>query len=179
MFLHLSVSHSVHRRRGCLPQFMLGYTPPGSRHSLWEQTPPQEQTNPRSSACLEIRATSGRYASYWNACLFLQLQIWMHSIFFNQCPAETFSPKEATVFSGSESHLVVAFGFLPQNFGKMVGTYKWYLSFYDCRLSGGDTRTLPTVIKTNWTFCIHRWWGHKNISLTPSSLLISACTRAI
>ena len=30
MFLHPSVSHSVHG--GCLPQCMLGYTPPGSRH---------------------------------------------------------------------------------------------------------------------------------------------------
>ena len=52
MFLHLPVSHSVHR--GCLPQCMLGYTHPGSRHP-WEQTPPpqeqtplQEQTTSRS-----------------------------------------------------------------------------------------------------------------------------------
>ena len=33
MFLHLSVSHSVHRGEGCLPQCMLGYTPLG-RHPL-------------------------------------------------------------------------------------------------------------------------------------------------
>ena len=127
MFLHLSVSHSVHRG---LPQCMLGYPPrtrhppgpgtPQSRHPLGtdipqsrhppgpdtprpgtpqsrcppEQTPPHrtrhspdqvppEQTppiadtppgadTPRSSACWEIRSTSGRYASYWNAIL-LQL----------------------------------------------------------------------------------------------------------
>ena len=31
------------------------YTPPGTRYTPW------------SSACWEIRATSGRYASYWNA----------------------------------------------------------------------------------------------------------------
>ena len=31
MFLHLSVSHSVHSGRGCLPPFMLGYTPPRTR----------------------------------------------------------------------------------------------------------------------------------------------------
>ena len=51
MFLHQSVSHSVHRGGGggCLPQCR-------GRH------PP-----PRSSACWEIRATSGRYESYWNA----------------------------------------------------------------------------------------------------------------
>ena len=50
-------------------------------HPPQEQTPPQgadsllpaspwEQTPPGSSACWEIRATSGRYASYWNAFLF-------------------------------------------------------------------------------------------------------------
>ena len=60
MFLHLSVSHSVHRGEGGgLPQCMLGYhplgadtprtrhpleqTPPGTRH-LPEQTPPRDQT---------------------------------------------------------------------------------------------------------------------------------------
>ena len=45
-FLHLSICHSVH-------------DPPGRRH------------RPARSACWEIRATSGRYASYWNAYLFL------------------------------------------------------------------------------------------------------------
>ena len=33
-------------------------------------TPPSGYTPPGSSACWEIRATSGRYASYWNAFLF-------------------------------------------------------------------------------------------------------------
>ena len=37
-------------------------TPPGSRHPSWADTPP-------SSANWEIRATSGRYASCWNAYL--------------------------------------------------------------------------------------------------------------
>ena len=37
-------------------QTLLVHTPPGSRH------PP-----PLCSACWEIRSTSGRYASYWNA----------------------------------------------------------------------------------------------------------------
>ena len=41
--------------------------------------------------------------------------------------------------------LVVAFGFLPQNFGTKNGT----LLFYECRLSVGDTQ---------------RWWGHLNPS---------------
>ena len=43
MFLHLSVSHSVHRG-GCLPQCMLGYNPPGKtpprHHSPGQKSPP-------------------------------------------------------------------------------------------------------------------------------------------
>ena len=34
-----------------------------------KQTPPRADT-PQSSACWEIRAITGRYASYWNAYLF-------------------------------------------------------------------------------------------------------------
>ena len=53
MFLHLSVI--LFTGGGCLPQCMLGYTPPGP-----EADPPQDprQTPP-----------CGRYASYWNAYL--------------------------------------------------------------------------------------------------------------
>ena len=40
------------------------YTPPGTRY-----TPRGPGTPSRTSACREIRATSGRYASYWNAIL--------------------------------------------------------------------------------------------------------------
>ena len=40
-------------------------------HPPWDQVHPQDQVHPPgSSACWEIRATSGRYASYWNAYLF-------------------------------------------------------------------------------------------------------------
>ena len=62
MFLHLSVSHSVHRAGVCLSACWdtpRKQKPPGSRHPL-------------SSACWEIRSTSGRYASYWNAILLLR-----------------------------------------------------------------------------------------------------------
>ena len=52
------------------------YTPrPGTPPTPWDQVhPPGPSTPPRpgtppSSACWEIRATSGRYASYWNAFL--------------------------------------------------------------------------------------------------------------
>ena len=47
---------------------------PGSRH------PPGVDTHPLRSACWEIRAIGGRYASYWNAFLFLMLQL--HSLIF-------------------------------------------------------------------------------------------------
>ena len=51
MFLHLSVSHSVHR--GCLPQCMLGYIHPQA------DTPSQEQTTTRSRHPLRSRYPLG------------------------------------------------------------------------------------------------------------------------
>ena len=51
------------------------YTPPGTRYTPWDQVhtpvPPDQTPPPPSSACREIRATSGRYASYWIAFLFI------------------------------------------------------------------------------------------------------------
>ena len=59
-------------------------TPPGTRHTSplgpgtpqdqappWDQVPPRTMHPPRHSACWEIWATSGWYASYWNAILFM------------------------------------------------------------------------------------------------------------
>ena len=76
IFLHLSVIHSVHRGGGGLPQCMLGCHPPRAdpleqthRHPPY-QTPPREQTPP-PEADSSIRSTSGRFASYWNAFLFI------------------------------------------------------------------------------------------------------------
>ena len=40
-----------------------GRNPPGKETTPWQGRPPH-------SACWEIRSTSGRYASYWNAILF-------------------------------------------------------------------------------------------------------------
>ena len=71
---------------GGLPHCMLGYMPlgpevappgpeagiPRSRHPK-EQTPPTRSRHSRRSACWEIRAISGRYASHWNAILFIGL----------------------------------------------------------------------------------------------------------
>ena len=82
IFLHLSVI--LFTGGSSLPQCMLGYspgsrppseqTPPGADppplrgDTPWE-SPPWEETTPPRSACGEIRSTSGRYASYWNAIL--------------------------------------------------------------------------------------------------------------
>ena len=54
------------------------YTPPSPRqvHTSQAGTP-----SPRSSACWEIRATSGRYASHWNAFLFIEEK---HVIFYEE-----------------------------------------------------------------------------------------------
>ena len=73
-----SVCHSVHRG-GAPGQVHTRYTPqnqvpPRTPPTPWDQvhsprnryTPP-----PLSSACWEIRTTSGRYAFYWNAFLFV------------------------------------------------------------------------------------------------------------
>ena len=44
---------------------------PWTRHPPWEQTPPRSPPpSPREADC-SIRLTSGRYASYWNAFLFI------------------------------------------------------------------------------------------------------------
>ena len=69
MFLHLSVSHSVHRggsasvHAGIAEPLRSGY-PPGA-------DPPGADPCHLCGACWEIRPNSGRYASYWNAYLLL------------------------------------------------------------------------------------------------------------
>ena len=74
------------------------YTPPPSRYTTprpgkppWAGTPaagpgtpsgrytPRAGTPSRSSACWEIRATSGRYASYWNVFLLIIIWSWITS----------------------------------------------------------------------------------------------------
>ena len=92
------VKDSVHR--GGLPHCMLGYTP------RWDQrqTPhplDQRQTLPPTlphpppgsrhpllcSACWEIRATSGRYASYWNS-IFLSVILMQENLLVVTEPCE-------------------------------------------------------------------------------------------
>ena len=89
-YVFTRVCHSVHR--GCLSQCMLGYTPgadttqeqtpprsrypPGADTPTWEQTPSRADTpswgrHPPCSACWEIRAICGWFASYWNAYLLI------------------------------------------------------------------------------------------------------------
>ena len=94
IFLHLSVIRfmggvpgQVHPLGGYTPSGRCTpsrYTPqqvhshPLGRYPLGRYTPlgthtPLGRYTPRSSACWEIRATRGRYASYWNAFLFLYI----------------------------------------------------------------------------------------------------------
>ena len=44
-------------------------TPPKRHPPPWEPDTPPGPDTPQRSACWEIRATSGQYASYWNAIL--------------------------------------------------------------------------------------------------------------
>ena len=50
------------------PNSLAPGTPSGTRHSPWPGTPLGPGT-PQLSVCWEIRATSRRYAPYWNAIL--------------------------------------------------------------------------------------------------------------
>ena len=85
IFSQACVKNSVHRGEGgCLPHCMLGYTfpprpgtfPPRAHPpSILEQTPPKPGKPPRADTPREadcsMQSTSGQYASYWNAFLFL------------------------------------------------------------------------------------------------------------
>ena len=102
MFLHLSVSHSVHRGLSApvhagipappdqrqTPQGPEAAPPgsrppeantPSSRHPPGVDIPPGEDL-PCHNACWEIQATSGQYSFYWNAYLFQEM-IFQHPIF--------------------------------------------------------------------------------------------------
>ena len=85
MFLHVSVCPQGDIWAGTPP----AGTPPLCRYIPWEGIPPRGGS-PRTGttpwagtppgqvppgACWEIRATSGRYASYWNAFLYPCLSI--------------------------------------------------------------------------------------------------------
>ena len=82
MFLHLSVSHSVHRgdtpppADTPLPSAYWDTHPPGRHHTGQTPSFPVHAGIPTPSACWDtppcavhagIRSTSGRYASHWNA----------------------------------------------------------------------------------------------------------------
>ena len=63
---------------GTLPWDQVHPLGPGTPNRIWytqwdQVQPPPTRYTPGSSACWEIRATSGRYASYWNAFWFSNL----------------------------------------------------------------------------------------------------------
>ena len=66
------------------------YTPRPGTPSPWTRYTPQDQVPPpRGTACWEIRSTSGRYASYWNAILFrltieIDLAVVWASLFYEE-----------------------------------------------------------------------------------------------
>ena len=77
IFSEACVKNSVHRGMGTWAG-----TPPWQVHPspwqvhpawagtpTWAGTPPWQVPTPRVSVCWEIRATSGRYTSYWNVFL--------------------------------------------------------------------------------------------------------------
>ena len=68
IFSEACVKNSVHG--GGLPHCMLGYPTAPPRADPPGAEPPLSRHPTGSSACWEIWATSGRYASYWNAILF-------------------------------------------------------------------------------------------------------------
>ena len=82
MFLHLSVSHSVHRGV-CLSQHALRQTTPWadiSQHALGQTSPGQTYNSMYSGRSpLPDGHYSGWYASYWNAFL-LKIKAWILQI---------------------------------------------------------------------------------------------------
>ena len=73
------VKNSVHRG-----EYLGRYTPQAGTPPLCRYSPVGTPPSPQSSACWEIWATSGWYASYWNAFLF-HVDLWqvetLHSMF--------------------------------------------------------------------------------------------------
>ena len=74
MFLHLSVSLSVHRVGVHTTHAPLPCMSPIGMHTPHRHASPQPCTSPchtRPPRYYEMRSMSGRYASYWNAFLFI------------------------------------------------------------------------------------------------------------
>ena len=148
MFLHLSVSHSVHRGalhpgglhpRGLLPGFVCiqgdlhpeaGSASTGSLHPggsasrrVWADPPPPIGYH-------RIRSTSGRYASYWNAFLFsLYLYLFMYSSFLFNYQHRKFSRK--SLFSNISAELASSEWILRRQIDKFEMTEKtWHKHFH-------------------------------------------------
>ena len=94
------------------------------------------------------------------------LQIWLDifsdplhlfiSIFTRSSPLHILSSLTLFYWCLFRVALVVSFHFLPQNFGKVVGTYEWHLLFCECRWSDGSTWDISTQVQ-RWRGC-EGWW---------------------
>ena len=122
---------------GCLPQCMLGHTPP------WADAP-QEQTPPEAvtllhSVCWEIRATSGQYASYWNAYLFWHVQC--------SCKVLAFVFWFFCVFNDANSRHISTFSFFNKQKRELA------LPWWPCQMAraeGGSRFFLWTFPRIVW-----------------------------
>ena len=125
MFLHLSVSHSVHRGWG-VSQYAMGQlqaTPrantPQVDTPLWANSPPDRQTPPPWAdapylsylLCLHSSTETvkcGRYASYWNAVLVCNTKAtFTHTVFRTVFVRETFDLFWRILMSCVNSRIVI------------------------------------------------------------------------
>ena len=117
-------------------------TPKGARHppgadTPWEQAHPCSRHPPRST-CWEIRSTSGRYASYWNAILFYLFLKRPRKLKKNWSVSKTIAVAK---LSGSNSSLV-QFGFSSVHCQRL-----YYLFFLNLRVSRTKIENLKQQIK--------------------------------
>ena len=78
--------------------------------------------------------------------------------------------------------LVVAFGFLPQKFGRWQGSMNCHFAQKGMQFCGADNvrwwghsngKIMVKDGKKISTLCTHRWWGSKNFPIFPSSRLLA------
>ena len=127
MFLHLSVSHSVHREGSVSVHAGTPHPPPRTRHP-----PGTRHLHPPGPGTV-------KYIHYKICLSILKVKLFFRllMIILNACAIQTKCPNSITVWL--RVTLVVALGFLLQNLEKWWGPMNGTFSFYECWFSGGDT----------------------------------------